>query len=309
MPRRPAEVTAELRARIAEDLAPLGFTSTARAYVRKRGTVRHEIGVQSSHYNSPAEVRWQLVFAYVDRRVGAIAPDWRAFGRLASSPLVEPEPGNLVEPAQAARLCEVVRANVAYFDLLDDAARAFAEVCRRYVPGFVEPAMVVPYLVARIGVEAADAYARALLAARPELGPAFASARAGGMKKGPAQPDHGTQLARALAAHGAGAGVATPDDVARSERLEAASYRSHVGLSLRAWGEPEAAASLRRLDDAAMAALQKRQAAVKDAAPVDSVEAATLAIEAATGTRRPPRRAKPEPRLAQYAELMAPFGG
>lgn len=309
MPRRPAEVTAELRARIAEDLAPLGFTSTARAYVRKRGTVRHEILVGSSHYNTPTDVRWELVFGYTDRKIAAIAPDWRAHGHLAASPLAEPAPENLVDPVQAARLREVVRANVAYFDLLDDAPRAFAEVCRRYVPGFVEPAMVVPYLVTRVGVDAADAYARALLAARPELAPAFASARAGGMKKGRAQPDHGTQLARALAAHGAGASVPTPTDVARSERLEDANGRSHVGLSLRAWGEPEAAAALRRLDDEAIAALQKRRAAVEDGPPVDSVEAAKLAIEAVTGTRRPPRRAKPEPRLAQYAELMAPFGG
>ena len=78
-------------------------------------------------------------------------------------------------------------------------------------------------------------------------------------------------------------------------------------MQLRAWGEPEAAALLRRVDDDAILALQKRQQKLAGGPLVDSAEAAALALDAAAGERQRPRREAPSPRLFQYPELMAPF--
>ncbi len=77
---------------------------------------------------------------------------------------------------------------LALFDLLDDAPRALEEVSVRHVTGIVDPDVFVPYLVARLGRGHAAGYARALLAGRPELWPAFASIPEEGET---VRPDHG----------------------------------------------------------------------------------------------------------------------
>lgn len=306
---RPAEVTALFRARVAAALAPLGFSPRAQGarFVRRRGRVVEAVELSSSHRNTPDDVTCHVALIVQDPAVRARQPHWRAGGLLDALAPGDPLPQNVADPAQADALLARLLEGLALFDLAADPDRVAAEVGRRYVPGFVEPAVVVPYLSVRLGPDAARTYAASLLEHRHELWPAFASAQAGlPMSRGHARPDQGTELAEALAAHAPGPPLPAPPDTAPCGDLADANLRCFLGRQLRAWGEPEAARLLRRAPDERIR--EVRRAQEQRGFSVDDPGAAALAMEAATGEPSPPRREAPRPRYFQYFVLHEPFG-
>ncbi len=290
--RRPLEVTADFRASLAQTLAAHGFAPRARGakLVRKRGRVTHAIELGSSHRNGPGDVTCFVSLAYEDASI----EDFRAGGTLSAEPFADQGSCNIAIAADA--LTARIVARLSFFELLDDERATLAEVCRRYVPGFVAPRLVVRYLAARLGEEAVAQYARALLDGRPELWPAFLGAPTG------SNPDHGTQLARA-----SGLRLTPPSGTVVSEIASSAHLRCFIGRQLRAWGEPGAAASLRRVEDGQIKELHDAQTALGE--PITrSLEAARLAL-VCVGQRREPRQPRPSPELFQYHVLHAPFAG
>ncbi len=308
--RKPALVTEDFRRRIADLLVPRGFDVRAKgALVRRAGKSAHRVEFSSSHLNHPGHAICWISFAYEDAAVRARHPGWRTGGFLHGHVFdgsTSSQSLNVADADAAAALAALVLERLAFFDLMEAPERVLAEVSRRYVPGMVEPQVIVPYLAVRLGPDAAVSYARALLRGRQELWPAFSSARADAAARPPnPQADHGTQLATALAGVAAVLPDAAPADAVASTEPPARSLRSFFGLQLRAWGEPAATAALRRVADAAVREVHATQKAL-GVAIVDSEAAARIVLRAA-GEDRAPRRQAPEPRLFQYHPLHAPF--
>lgn len=306
--RKPAEVTEEFRARLASVLLPLGFEVRARraTLVRKRGGATHRIELSSSHHNRPGDVTCWVTLRHEDRVVRAVSPGWVAGGGLGLAPFSngDPLPKNVADSRDASALIALVLERLAFFDVMDDPQAVLGRVSVGYFPGLVDPILIVPYLRAHLGAGAVGAYASALLGGRPELWPAIA-----GHAAAPEQPDvfadHGTQLAGALSAAELAA-LEVPSDVVRSTERQAKALRSHFGLQLRAWGEPEAAAFLRRCDDRAIVSTRESVQGLPDSS-VTSLDAARLVLSLACGEDRAPRRSAPEPRFYQYYAGHAPF--
>ena len=307
--RRPAEVSADFRSELASALAPHGFTSRASGatLLRRRGATTHRIDLSSSHHNSPGHVTCWVALSVLDKDVAALEPAWRAGGDLGGEPFMLAKPCNIAITAQARRLRALVVAELAFFDLLDDAARVLTEVRRRYLPGLLEPQQIVPYLRCRLGTGAVAAYATDLLGGRPELWPGFLGAR--GRTAAPvsrSQPDHGTQLALMLARHASAIELAPPADAVTSTDLAAANLRCFFGRQLRAWNESALAAELRRVPDDRIKALRSAQEWL--ALPVTARDSVGIVLDALTSKPRAPRRSSPDPELFQYHVLHAPFG-
>jgi hypothetical protein len=305
-PRRPAEVTADFRARLSSELTPHGFVPRrlGATFVRRQKHTTHRIELASSHRNVPGDVTCWVRLLFEDRQVQKRADRWTAGGQLGLGAFPDPPPSNIADPDEADALLARVLRTLDFFSLLEDAARAEVEVCRRYVPGLIEPGRVVPYLLAHCGEEAVSSYASALLQARPELWPAFVGRMPASGKEVPLLLDHGTALARELAGYNVPIRETAPADTAEASDLRAAGLRSHFGLQLRAWGEPEAAALLRRVDDERVRVLNTAQ---KERGPlVDDIAGAEVLLEE-LGEQRPPRRQAPSPRLFQYYALHPPF--
>jgi hypothetical protein len=307
--RKPSVVTDEFRARIARDLVPRGFAVRARgaSLVRKRGKNTHRIDFSSSHKNAEGYVVCWVGPFFEDAAVRKTEKGWRAGGLLTGPAFAEEGSTNVAVPADADALAERIVQHLAFFDLLEDPARVLVEVRRRYVPGLVAPVVVVPYLRARLGAGAVSEYASALLAARPELWPAFASTRAGSAATthGVALADHGTQLAMVITAAEESA-LKVPADVVTSNQPPARSLRCFFGRQLRAWGEPAAAAELRSVGDEDILRARAAQDALGEPI-VDSVAAARLVLHLAAREDRLPARPAPSPRLFQYHVLHEPF--
>lgn len=310
--RQPALVTDDFRRRVAESLVPLGFVAKAKgaSLVRKRGRNTHRVAFSSSHYNTPGNVACFVAFWFEDGAVRKQVPGFRAGGVFGASEFPEAAPTNVANVEQAEELGGVIVDRLGFFDLLEEPARILVEVSARFVSGFWSPRLVVPYLNVHLGRDAVCTYARALLNGRPELWPAFASPRErrGQPAEPGIEPDEGTDLLRSMADLQLAGDVEVPPDVATSTKLVAANLRSFLGRQLRAWGEPDAAAALRRLDDEAVASIRAAQAACSDAPLVDGIAAARIALRLTTGEDRPPRRPAPRPRLFQYQALHDPFG-
>lgn len=307
--RRPSEVTDSYRQSLAELLIPRGFIARAKGatFVRKAGRNTHRIELSSSHHNGEGWVACQVHLEHQDSVVRRAVPTWSAAGNLGlgefslGGPIAE----NVASSAEAATLTDLIVKHLAFFALLDAPADAFAAACRGYVPGFIDPLTVVPYLRVHLGADAVAAYARSLLDARHELWPGFLSSprdrrpdcgRAG-------YGDHGTQLAQATTSAELSTANAPSDAVRKTKH---AYVRSTFGLKLRAWGEPEAAANLRTVSDDSIRATQRAVEKLDDHT-VDSREAARLVLRAATGKDRDPCRKTPSPRLYQYYLGHAPF--
>lgn len=284
--------------RLAELFSPLGFEARrggATLVRRPRKAITHRIDVGSSHRNAPGSVAADIVLEYDDTRVAKVEPGWRAGGPLHSL-FGEALRVNVAERAQADSLVEVLRTHVAFFDLLDRPDALAAEVKRRYVPGIPHPTKVVPFLAVHLGSDAAAAYGRDLLAARPELGSGFLRDAAGDRN----QPDDGGGLAQMLARHAPDAGLVVAPRTLAARSREDAFRRQALGLRLRAWGEPDAAAAIRTLATDALDPLEALPPLVDDPARV----AAVLSL---LGEHRAPRRSAPSPRLFQYPVLHPSF--
>lgn len=291
--RRPAEVTASFRARLAERLEPLGFTTLMAAFVRKSGKAVQRVELGSSHYNGPGDVACRIALALIDKTV---APDWRTGGGLSYEPFADELDENIADSANADALIELVLARLSsFFALLDDPSKALLEVQRRYVQGFHEPRVIVPYLRARLGDDAVRSYARALLSARHELLPSWL-----GPLKRANHYDHGGELKKLVP----DLVLELPKDTVAGHDPAAGHLRASFGLQLRAWGEPEAARRLRTLDDATLEQLHEAQEKLD--ARVDSLPSVQLLLDA-LGERRAPARAAPEPRHWQYEVRHPPF--
>jgi hypothetical protein len=167
--RRPALVTEELHARLSRELGPLGFVARKKAFVRKRGKSTHRIEMSSSHHNAPGSVAAWIALTYVDAAVARVESGWRAGGQLGGAEFLDEPPVNVADPAQVDVLVARIHARLGFFTLADDAPALLERARRGYVPGMLEPRVLVPYLVARIGTAAASSYASALLGGRPEL--------------------------------------------------------------------------------------------------------------------------------------------
>ncbi len=300
---RPAEVMEEFRARLAAKLIPLGFEVRAKGarLCRKRAQTAHRIELSSSHRNQPADVTCWVTLLHEDKATRAAVRGWTAGGGLGLAPFStgEPLPTNVADPEEAQALLELVLARLRFFDVMDDPAAALRAVSSGYLPGFVDPVVVVPFLRARLGTDAVRTYASALLGARQELWPAFIGYDSDAEPETPRLADHGTQLGLALAPGETLEPLRAPADVVRSSQRSAKALRSHFGLQLRAWGEPEAACLLRRIDDEAIASARAAIDALADST-VTSVSAARLALTLATGEDRLPRRTAPSPQFFQY---------
>jgi hypothetical protein len=147
-----------------------------------------------------------------------------------------------------------------------------------------------------------------LLGGRPELWPAVAGREDSRDARQPnVLTDHGTQIAGALS-DAELAALEVPSDVVCSTERQAKALRSHFGLQLRAWGEPAAAALLRRCDDRAIVSTRESVQALADSS-VTSSEAARLVLSLACGEDRAPRRSAPEPKFYQYYAGHASFAG
>ncbi|HRG99929.1 MAG TPA: hypothetical protein PLR99_26975 [Polyangiaceae bacterium] len=322
--RRPAEVTASFRARLADALAPEGFVAkgggaTLVRNVRaargqdggKHGARAHRVELSSSHRNAPGYVVCRVDLAYTDADVKRLDPTWRAGGQLAFGAFGDLRiPEDIADPDSADALLACVTAHLRFFAWLDDPKRVARDVGRRYMPGFFAPRRVVPYLAARLGPEAARTYAARLLAGRPELWPAFRAATLGVNDEPGVSPDQGTELARALAAWAPGGSdapeLAAPEGTASCGDLRAANLRCFFGRLLRARGEPEAAARLRAVGDDAIRALGR--ASERPEQPlVEDDKLARLAVKVATGEDRAPRLARPRPLYFQYFTLHKPW--
>ncbi len=310
--RRPADVTAEFRARLAAELGPAGFTARASGatLVRKAGRRTHRVELSSSPRNTPGYVVCRVALLYRDADVQKLAPGWCAGGSLSYGDFEEGLPENLAEAASADAILARVRRGLDYFAWLDDAPRVARDVARRYMPGFFAPSVIVPYLVARLGADAAVSYGARLLRGRPELWPAFAAAiRGAHAEASNVRPDHGTELGRALARHVSAealATFATPPGTATSQDPRAANLRCFFGRLLRARGEAEAAARLRELDEPGIQALGKALERPEHPITEDDKFAAKVLL-AATGESRPPRRARAKPQHFQYYALHSPW--
>jgi hypothetical protein len=305
--RRPAEVTADFRSQLAELLQPHGFAARAKGarFVRKRARNVHEISLGSSHYNAPGGVTCFVTYWFFDAACKAAYPDWRGGGSFEGPAFFEREGNNIARADEAAALLRRMVERLAFFELLERPGELLPKVCERYVPGFYEPHVIVPYLRVHLGAEAVRTYVRALLTGRPELWPAFLGAAHAPEQPG-RLPDHGTSLARALLAEEALAASEAPLDAVLSKGGSAGNLRSHFGLLLRAWGEPAAAGLLRRSSDEAVERLQTQRDTLPDRT-VDSVDAARLALELTTGEARDPARLRPEPRHFQCHVAHGPF--
>lgn len=305
--RKPAAVSDAFRARVADRLLPLGFVARAanKALVRKRGRNLHRVAFASSHHNAPGQVAAWVRLEHEDAATRRLARGWRAGGQLDGRELALELETNVAVATHADRLVETIVEQLAFFDLLEQPRIVAAEVMRRYVPGILDPDVVAPYLRAHLGAGAVIAYAAALLRGRPELAPAFVTALDEEDDGRPLR-DHGTQLAHAVRTHGGGARPDVPAGAVRSPAPAARSLRSFFGLQLRAWGEPAAAHALHAVGDDVIVHVQAAQQAL--AGPlVDSPDAARLALEAALGEDRAPRRRAPSPRLFQYHARHEPF--
>ena len=317
--RRPAEVTASFRARLAEALAPEGFVAKGggatlvRAVRAARGqdggghgARAHRVELSSSHRNAPGYVVCRVALAYTDADVKRLDPTWRAGGQLAFGDFGDLQvPDDIAAPGGADALVACVTAHLRFFAWLDDPKRVARDVGRRYMPGFYAPRRVVPYLAARLGPEAARTYAARLLAGRPELWPAFAARLE---DEAGVSPDQGTELSRALAAWAPSGApeLVAPEGTAGCGELRAANLRCFFGRLLRARGEPEAAARLRAVGDDAIRALGR--ASERPEQPlVEDDKLARLAVKVATGEDRAPRLARPKPLYFQYFTLHKPW--
>lgn len=304
--RRPAEVTADFHAQLAEELADAGFVikRSGKVLVRAGALGKHRIELSSSHRNSQGDVTCWVTLWFTDATVEKLDPSWRAGGGLAVEPFADEPPMNVADAAEANALIAHVRSRLSFFTLLEDPSATLEAACRCFVPGLLHPAQVAPYLLAHGGTTAVERYARALLAGCPELWPGFASTASGAPPKGSARPDDGSELAVMLARHAPGVEVEAPIDVVRTADRGAANLRGFYGLELRAWGEAPVAARLRTLDDKRVLELSRAHAQLK--LPIDSPEHVQLTL-AALGMERRPARDRPIPRHFQYHARHAPF--
>jgi hypothetical protein len=307
--RKPAVVTESFRRRVAAATAPPGFAPRQRGTVlvrrRARG-ITHRITLGSSHYNTPGHVAAFVGLFWENPDVTALEPQWLAGGQLNSASFGDEIATNVASHEEADALLAHIVERLAWFDLLDDPTRLLDQVRRRYVPGMVDPSRVVPYLRARSGAEAVRAYAVSLLEGRPELWPGFLGGEPLAARETSAQGlDEGSDLARMLARHAPEVFVPAPEDAVSSTDLRAANLRAFLGLQLRAWGELDAAAELRRFEDTPVLDLHQAQKAL--AASVDSLESVQVVMDAVLGERRAPRRARPLPRFCQYRTRHPPW--
>jgi hypothetical protein len=307
--RKPSLVTDAFRARVAGLLAPRGFELRAKGnLVRRQGKTWHRVEFSSSHRNVPGDVVCWVSFGFEDKKVEARRPGWAAGGSLGGHKF-DPEfaMSNIAIPANADALAALVVTRLSFFELLERPEKTLFEVSRRYVPGFFEPSVVVPYLAAHLGSDAVAAYAHALLTGRQELWPAYASERESATDSPTnTEPDHGTQLARAMMADRVPVALHAPPDTASSVNPGVRSLRCFFGRQLRAWGEAQLATELRKLPDAQVRDLGVAQDELEGPL-VENPAAVRLLLRAAVGQDRPPRRLKPEPRLYQYYQLHQPF--
>jgi hypothetical protein len=307
--RKPSIVTDAFRARLARLLEPAGFAARAKgaSFVRKQGKNTHRIRLSSSHYNSPGRVSCFIDFTFEDSAVRKRVPNWSAGGKLDLSGFGE-APSNIAVRGEASALLSLVSTTTAFFDFMENPRTVLQQVSRRYVPGVDRPAVVVPYLAVHLGGAGISEYAAALLAGRPELWPAFLGARELG--EGDDTNLHlredGAALALSMARVGLDVALSAPRDAVVSRETLGAHGRAFFGLLLRAWGEPDAAAGLRRVDDARIVALGVARDALRNKT-VDSLDAASLVLHAATRERRRPRRSAPKPRFFQHTVLHEPF--
>lgn len=290
--RRPREVFLAFCEQLGDELTPLGFRPTKKGatLTRKVGTLTQRVEVGSSHYNSPGKVEAWITLSALDK---TIDEHWRAGGGLHVQPFADEIETNVADAKNAAALIAHVRRRLSFFELLEDPAALLLEVRRRYVGGLLEPSTVVPYLRARLGREGVASYAHGLLDGRNELWPSFLGAPVDPS----CQPDHGTSLARAIAADGIV--LVPPADAVVSEDARAANLRSFLGLQLRAWGEKSAAAELRGVDDEGIRALHARFESAPG--PVYSLDK----VRAVLG--RSPQQSAAIPRLFQYCARHARF--
>lgn len=314
--RRPAEVTASFRARLAEALAPEGFVPRASGATLVRavpavrgehGARSHRVELSSSHRNAPGYVVCRVALVYTDADVKRLDPTWRGGGALGFGDFggLQP-PEDIADPTSADALFAHLTKSLRFFAWLDDPKRVARDVGRRYMPGFFAPRRIVPYLAARLGPAAAHDYAARLLAGRPELWPAFQAATRGANDEPGVMPDQGTELGRALAAWAPDADLSAPKGTVACADLRAANLRCFFGRLLRARGEPEAAARLRGVADDAIRTLG-RASERPDQPLVDDDKIARLAVKVATGVDRAPRLARPKPRYFQYFTLHKPW--
>jgi hypothetical protein len=306
--RRPALVTEDFRERLAGEVTPLGFVARKKALVRRVGRTVQRIELSSSHRNVPGDVTAWVALVVTDPLVARAEPGWRAGGNLGGAEFYDEPPTNVADSAQAGELIECVLRRLSFFSLMQDPHALHDSACRRYVPGILEPRILVPYLLTRLGPDAVATYGAALLRGRPELLPAFSGAHHQAARGGAGHPDHGTQLALQLTKHGVRLTPAddSPPDAVVSLDPAAASLRSFFGLQLRAWGEVDAAALLRRVSDERIQAVRTAQRQLPGPT-VDSAPQASVVLREATGELRAPRRETPEPRLFQYHVLHGPF--
>lgn len=307
--RKPALVTESFRQRVAATTAPHGFAPRQKGAVlvrRPAQGITHRITLASSHYNTPGHVAAHVGLFWQDAVVTALDPRWLAGGQLDMGFFGDEIATNVASLEEADALLTHIVERLPWFDLLDDPRRLLAEVRRRYVPGLIEPSRVVPYLRARLGVDAVRAYAASVLDGHPELWPGFLGGALLAAKETSAQGlAHGADLARMLARHAPEAVLAGPEDAVRSTDVGAACLREFLGLQLRAWGEPEAAGELRRFEDARVRGLRVAQTAL--AGSVDGPESAQVVLDAVLGEHRAPRREQPLPRFCQYHARHAPW--
>jgi hypothetical protein len=310
--RKPSEVTADFRARLALILAPHGFASRAKGarFVRKRGRNLHTVSLGSSHHNTPGDVTCFVSVVFDDAATRAQHHGWRAGGgfNLSAFDSGSETAANIAQPEQAGALIEQVLSRLAFFDLLESPGDLLRAVCKRYVPGILDPLLIVPYLRVHLGSAAVLAYARALLGARGELWPAFVAAPGESIDlSAPAfWPDHGSQLGVALAGREQLDSGEIPTDLVLSAAREGRALRSHYGLQLRAWGEPAAAALLRRVGDDALLQHSAEQKQLSDPT-VHSRQAARLTLKLATGEARDPARSQQSPLFYQYYAAHGDF--
>lgn len=304
--RKPAEVTAEFRARLAKELAGDGFVAqrSGKQLVRPGALGKHCIELTSSHRNAPGDVTCWVSLWFKDAKIAKLDPAWRAGGGLAVEPFADEAPTNVADAAEASALVAHVRSRLSFFRLLEDPGATLEDVCRRFVPGLLHPAQVAPYLRIHGGAAAVERYARALLAGCPELWPGFASTASGAPPRGSARPDYGSELAAILATHAPGVDIEAPDGVVRTFDRSAANLRSFYGLELRAWGEAAIAARLWTLDDEHVLALSGAHGRLE--LPIDSPKHVQLTL-AALGVERSPARDRPDPMRFQYHARHAPF--
>ena len=67
--RKPSEVTADFRARLATLLSPRGFVPRAKntGFTRKKGRNQHKVNISSSNYNYPGHAVCRVSFDFIAR--------------------------------------------------------------------------------------------------------------------------------------------------------------------------------------------------------------------------------------------------